>query len=181
MVTSTLRWLTATATRAGLASLTASSRWRPLAELLGFVREVLISSQYGTTSTADSFFAIQQIPTIVSTFVIGPFMIAYVPLYAKLRREGFASEGFARSAQLLLRVGVAITIGMIVVGSLVLRLQGPADQSPVGGFLVIMAFAVVPILVAGLATVVLHAEGHHVLAMGVAALAPGGCSSCCWF
>ncbi|MET0167736.1 MAG: lipid II flippase MurJ [Vicinamibacterales bacterium] len=145
--------------------------------LLGFAREVLISSQYGTGPAAEAFFTVQQVPTIVSSFVFGPFMIAYVPYYAGLRLSGIEGEAFRRTYRTAVRIGLLITILMLIVGSGSVRLElGPSigEERLIGTFLQILALSILPLIVSGLATVVLHARGHHVLAMAIAALAPAG-------
>lgn len=145
--------------------------------LLGFVREVLISSLYGTSVIADSFFTVQLVPTFVSTFLLGPLMIVYVPHYVALREAGTEGATFERTVRTAMRVGALITAAMIVVGvSLVLLRVGPAVEglSLLGTFTVILAISILPLIVGGLATVILHARGRHVAAMAVAALAPAG-------
>ena len=159
---------------AGILLITAGGR------VLGFFREVLISSQYGTTPPADAFFTIQQLPTIVSTFVFGPFMIAYVPYYAAMRTSGIERKAVEDSSRAALRFGVAITAVMIGVGVVLLWLNiGPAGgQGLYGSFTVILALSIVPLIVTGLASVVLNARGQHVAAMAIAALTPAGLLAC---
>jgi putative peptidoglycan lipid II flippase len=145
--------------------------------LLGFVREVLISSQYGTSATADAFFTVQQVPTIVSAFVFGPFMIAYIPYYAALRASGVEGKAFRRTLRTALTVGLATAGAMVLGGLLLLQFDvGPSvgGEHLFGSFSLILASSIVPLLVAGLASVVLHARGHHVAAMAIAALTPAG-------
>jgi len=165
------------ATRAGLLSIVGVLLITLGGRLLGFLREVLISSLYGTSAIADSFFTVQLVPTIVSSFLLGPLMIVYVPHYAALQEAGTEEEALVRTLRTGVRVGMLITAVMVVAGvSLALLNVGPvAEGRPLlGTFMVILAISIVPLVVGGLATVILHARGRHLAAMAVAALAPAG-------
>jgi putative peptidoglycan lipid II flippase len=145
--------------------------------MLGFVREVLISSSYGTSGPADAFFTVQQLPTIMAAFVFGPFMIAFIPYYAALREAGSQGEAVRGALRVTFVVGVVMT-GLMVVGGTLFSILGaasPSDsQSQFGVFAVILAWSVLPLLVTGLASVVLHARGQNVHGMAIAALTPAG-------
>jgi putative peptidoglycan lipid II flippase len=165
------------ATRAGVLSVLGVLVIATGGRVLGFVREVLISSQYGTSATADAFFTVQQVPVMVSAFVFGPFMIAYVPYYAALRASGVEGRALRRTLRTAMTAGLATTGVMILSGLLLLEFDvGPSvgGQRLIGAFSLILASSIVPLLVTGLASVVLHARGQHVAAMAIAALTPAG-------
>src|SRR4029079_16507952 len=94
------------ATRAGVVSVTMVLLITTVGRMLGFVREVLISSSYGTSGPADAFFTVQQLPTIMSAFVSGPFMIAFIPYYAALREAGSQGEAVRGALRVTFVVGV---------------------------------------------------------------------------
>lgn len=164
-------------TRAGVASLGLVLIITIGGRLLGFIREVLISSNYGTSAPADAFFTVQQLPTIISAFVFGPFMIAFVPYYAALREAGFESKALRQTIRTSLKIGGLITAVMIAGGWLFAWFDDAlaAGAHPhFGAFAVILALSVVPLLITGLASVLLHARGQHVAGMAIAALTPAG-------
>lgn len=168
-------------TRAGVVSVAMILIIATGGRLLGFFREVLISSQYGTSAPADAFFTVQQIPTIVSTFLFGPFMIAYVPYHAVLRASGIEREAIRGSIRAAVRIGVAITAGMAALGLASVLIEGRGAGSGrglIGPFAIVLAISIVPLLVTGLASVVLNARGQHVGAMVIAALTPAGMLGC---
>ena len=165
------------ATRAGVVSIVGVLLLTLGGRLVGFLREVIISSVYGTSVIADSFFTIQLVPTVVSSFLLGPLMIVYVPHYVALREAGMESATFERTLRSALRIGAFITAAMIVGGvSLTLLNVGPADDGRplLGTFTVVLSMSIMPLIIGGLATVILHARGRHVGAMAIAALAPAG-------
>ena len=139
-------------------------------KLLGLVRELLIASTYGTGEVANTFFAVYQLPVVVSSFMVGPFMLAYVPHYAALRDAGGERASLRRVVRLALVIGAAIT-GLMVMAAAVVHI---ANVGPpwTGSFMLILALSIIPLLIGGLSTVVLYARGQPLAAMTVAACGP---------
>lgn len=139
-------------------------------KLLGLIRELLIASTYGTGEVANTFFAVYQLPVLVSAFLVGPFMLAYVPHYAALRDAGGERASLRRVVRLAFISGAAITCLMVLAAAIV----HVADVGPpwVTSFMLILALSIIPLIIGGLATVVLYARGQPLAGMAVAACGP---------
>jgi len=155
----------------GVLLLTSASR------ILGFAREVLISSQYGTSVVADTYFTVQQVPFIASAFMAGPFVLAYVPYYARLGDAATRAHVVQAHLRSVRRVSGVIGLVMALAGLLMILLEvGPqSDGVPLfGAFTLVLAPSIPLLATAGYATAVLNARGEHVRAVVVIALAPAG-------
>lgn len=139
-------------------------------KLLGLVRELLIASTYGTGEVANTFFAVYQLPVVVSSFLVGPFMLAYVPHYAALRDAGGERASLLRVVRLGLICGAAIT-GLMVLAAAVVHFAN-VGRPWTASFIVILALSIIPLLMGGLAIVVLYARGQPLAAMTLAACGP---------
>ncbi|QQS10575.1 MAG: murein biosynthesis integral membrane protein MurJ [Rhodospirillales bacterium] len=76
--------------------------WTMLSRLLGFARDVAIAALAGAGPVADAFFIALKLPNLFRRlFAEGAFASAFVPLFARARREGGDAEAaaFAREAQ----------------------------------------------------------------------------------
>lgn len=144
-----------------------------LSKLVGFVREVVISSVFGVSRLTDSFFALQQFPLFVSNYLTGALNLAFVPHYAKLRAQGQHVRWLTNIAAFFLLVGIAATLAFVLgareIVSAYLHLTRDAVTV---GFAQLLALAFIPTVIVGLAYNVLHGEKKHTAAMGMAALTP---------
>ncbi len=142
---------------------------------VGFVREVYISGLYGVSDVTDAFFAIQQLPLFVSTYLFGAFTLVFVPQYAAAKRGGFAKEFLAGLLKVLVPLGFLLTALMVLgadrlvpVIAGVVRLSGGLASD----FAVILALSMVPTIFWGVGYGVLHADRQHVKGMLLAAVTP---------
>ncbi len=86
--------------------------------ILGFVRDMLFASYFGTTGTTDAFFTAFRIPNLFRRFVAeGALTISFVPVYADycvIKGEGEALRLAQKTLTLLLLVlAVIISLGMV--------------------------------------------------------------------
>jgi len=87
-----------------------------LSRLLGFVREMVLAYQLGTSPELGAYYAAFQIPDILNYFLAGGALsIAFVPFYTRARAE----QGEAEAARLLATVlGTMTTLAVIASGVL---------------------------------------------------------------
>src|SRR4051812_16240869 len=58
-------------------------------KISAFAREAFIASRFGLSSLTDVYFALQQLPITLATFMFGAFALAFTPAYAhEQRRNG---------------------------------------------------------------------------------------------
>lgn len=130
---------------------------------VGFVREVLISSMFGVSAITDTFFAIQQLLVFASSYMMGAFNLAFVPAYVHNVGTG-AREGFLRPLVMTLcTIGVVVSIvfGLLNAEQLAFLLGFTHPNQLLGAFSNILAWAVVPTILVGIAFGVLHGERRH--------------------
>ncbi len=144
-------------------------------KVVGFVREVYVSALYGVSQVTDAFFAIQQLPLFVSTYLFGAFTLVFVPHYAAAKRDGYAKQFLVGLLKVLVPVGIgATTLMMLGATGPVLSVVGigQLSGSPAVGFAVILSLSLLPTIFWGVGYGVAHAERQHVRGMMLAALAP---------
>jgi putative peptidoglycan lipid II flippase len=143
---------------------------------LGFVREVFISSHFGVSAITDVFFGVQQVPVVLTAYVMGAVPLVYIPFYVHAKENGRARQFVLASLKLMLLAGVAMSLFMIL-GA---RSWMPAiigvhhSDELVAKYSWLMSFSVPPSLCYGLSYCVCHAEGAHGKAFAIAASAPAG-------
>lgn len=57
-----------------------------LFKIAAFAREAFIASRFGLSNVTDAYFAFQQFPLILATFMFGAFSLAFTPVYAAEKR-----------------------------------------------------------------------------------------------
>lgn len=145
-------------------------------KLLGFVREVLISSMFGVSAVTDAFFAIQQLLVFISSYVLGAFNLAFVPAYIRNINIG-ATKNFLLPILVVFGcVGFVLTIfPFLFEGGFLIRVLGFKGSSLIiNDFARILAVAVIPSLLIGLAYGILHSERKHLSATILGIVSSGG-------
>lgn len=142
---------------------------------VGFVREVYISGLYGVSDVTDAFFAVQQLPLFLSTYLFGSFTLVFIPQYAAAKRGGFAKEFLAGLLKILVPLGFLFSALMVLgADGSVLKIVGIGRLS--GGlasdYAVILALSMVPTVFWGVGYSVAHADRQHVKGMLLAAVTP---------
>src|SRR3954453_24225098 len=56
-------------------------------KISAFAREAFIASRFGLSSLTDAYFALQQLPITLATFMFGAFALAFIPAYAQEHRK----------------------------------------------------------------------------------------------
>ncbi|MCA9912520.1 MAG: murein biosynthesis integral membrane protein MurJ [Anaerolineae bacterium] len=84
--------------------------------VLGFVRTLVLSAQFGAGEALDAFYAAQRIPEIIFVLVAGGALgSSFIPVFAR-QREASAEEGWKlASAVMTLSAGAAIALSTLVI------------------------------------------------------------------
>lgn len=137
-------------------------------KLLGFIREVYISSYYGISTITDIFFAIQQFPVFVYSFMFGAFNLVFIPYYVKAKKAGSANDFIYKIFLILTAFGGIITVLMIL-GSkeLLPQLVGvyKLNNNLSNSYSIILSLSIIPTIVIGFCYGILHSNQNHITAM----------------
>lgn len=129
----------------------------------GFAREVLISSMFGVSAVTDAFFAIQQLLVFASSYMMGAFNLAFVPAYIRNRIQGTNRKFLKPVLLVLIIIGLTISTILLILdeSQFAIILGFPVGSELLPRFGRILAWAVVPTVMIGVAFGVLHAERRH--------------------
>ena len=144
-------------------------------KIIGFAREVYISSLYGVSAVTDAFFAVQQIPLFIQNYMFGAFNLVFIPQYAFARQGGFSRSFLRALLKILVSVGLALTVLMLAgAQGWIPRIVGVTQRAEdlAGEFAMILSLAIVPLILLGLGYGMFHAERQHVKAILIEALSP---------
>ena len=144
-------------------------------KVVGFAREVYISSLYGVSRVTDAFFAVQQIPLFAQNYMFGAFNLVFIPSFAHAKQERFAGAFLKALLRVLVSVGFVVA-GLMFTGAYkwVPQIVGVAGvaRDLAGDFAQILALSILPIVLLGVSYGMLHAERQHVKAMLVELVLP---------
>ena len=141
-----------------------------LFKMAAFAREAFIASRFGLSSFTDAYFASQQFPLILVTFMFGAFSLAFAPSYAAEKRQ---TGRVAWLPGLLVYGGVlgalltALTIGL---APWLLRALNIAPAPHGVGTLTILSISFAPVIWLGIWAGVMIATGRNLLALFVTGL-----------
>ncbi len=141
-----------------------------LFKVAAFAREAFIASHFGLSSFTDAYFAFQQFPLILLTFMFGAFGLAFTPAYAAEKRS---QESVAWLPGLLLYgslFGLLLTMMTVPLAPWLLRGFTSTPSAHGGATLVILSCAFTPIIWLGIWAGTTLASGHNVRAMFVTGL-----------
>jgi glycogen synthase len=141
-----------------------------LFKLAAFAREAFIASHFGLSSFTDAYFASQQLPLILASFMFGAFSLAFTPAYAAEKRESGRVAWLPGLAMYGGALGALLTLLTIALAPSLLRALNSAPGPHAGVTLVILSFCFAPVIWLGIWTGVMIANGRNLLAMFVAGL-----------
>jgi glycosyltransferase involved in cell wall biosynthesis len=141
-----------------------------LFKIAAFAREAFIASRFGLSSVTDAYFASQQFPLILVTFMFGAFSLAFTPAYATEKRE---TGRVAWLPGLLLyggALGCLLTLLMLGLAPWLLRALNNAPAPQGVATLAILSVSFAPVIFLGIWAGVMIATGRNLLAMFVTGL-----------
>ena len=141
-----------------------------LFKVAAFAREAFIASRFGLSSFTDAYFAFQQFPLIIATFMFGAFGLAFIPAYADEKRKTGRVTWLPGLTVYGGTLGVLLTLLTISLAPWFLRAFsiGPAGQGR--STLVVLSCAFAPVIWLGIWAGITIADGRNLLAMFVAGL-----------
>ncbi len=95
-------------------------------KVLGFLREILLGSQFGATSITDAYLIAITIPNIIFASLVGALATTYIPVYSKVKLDK-GEEGSIRFTNNVLNT--------FVLGSVILLAFGMIFTRPVVSFI----------------------------------------------
>ena len=143
-------------------------------KVLGLIREVYISSHFGVSAVTDGFFGVQQLPVMMMSYMMGAFTLAFIPHYVAVREQGRQIK-FLKDLLITVTVVAGIATIAMVAGAnrLIPAIVGIHSGSHlIGQFSIVLAAAVLPSAIVGVAYSLCHAEGEHSKAMLLATTGP---------
>jgi len=139
-------------------------------KLSAFAREAFIASRFGLSSLTDSYFALQQLPITLATFMFGAFALAFTPAYAyEQRRNG----GVRWLSGLLLYgtiFGILLTALTLVASPLLLSLFTASPDAGTQSTLRILSLCYAPIIAIGICAGICTSYGRNLWSMTLTGL-----------
>ena len=141
-----------------------------LFKIAAFAREAFIASHFGLSSFTDAYFAFQQFPLMVMTFMFGAFGLAFAPAYATEKR----AEGTVKWLPGLVlygsALGILLTLVTAVLSPSLLHIFTSAPSDHGAATLVVLSCTFAPVVWLGIWAGVTIANGRNLAAMFVAGL-----------
>ncbi|MBI5671574.1 MAG: murein biosynthesis integral membrane protein MurJ [Chloroflexi bacterium] len=139
--------------------------------VLGFVRVLIVSRQFGTSAALDAFLAAQQIPELIFVLVAGGALgSSFIPIYARLRETDQDEAWRLASAVMTLAALAALALGALVivlapwlVGNLLLRDKPPEAQALTVDLMRLMMVTPFIFSISGLVMGILQSHGLFLL------------------
>jgi len=141
-----------------------------LFKIVGFAREAFIASHFGLSNFTDAYFAFQQFPLMLATFMFGAFALAFTPAYAAERREGRKVEWLPGLLLYGSSLGILLTLATFVFTPWLLPAFTSSPSAHSAGTLMILGCAFAPVLWLGIWVGTTIANGNNLRAMFVAGL-----------
>lgn len=139
--------------------------------VLGFVRVLIVSRQFGTSAALDAFLAAQQIPELIFVLVAGGALgSSFIPIYARLRETDEDQAWRLASAVTTLAALAAALLGLLVVilapwlvSNLLLRDKPPEAQALTVDLMRLMMVTPFIFSISGLVMGILQSHGLFLL------------------
>ena len=141
-----------------------------LFKIAAFAREAFIASRFGLSSFTDAYFAFQQLPLMLATFMFGAFGLAFIPAQAFQKRQ---TDGLAWLPALTVyggAIGMLLTLVAAVLSPSLLRAFSIGPDAQGRTTLLILSCSFAPIIWLGIWAGKTIADGRNVLAMFVTGL-----------
>jgi putative peptidoglycan lipid II flippase len=136
-------------------------------KLSAFVREAFIAARFGLSTVTDAYFALQQFPFTLATFMFGAFALAFTPAYADARRRSGTVEWLPGLLFYGCLVGSVLTALMLAGAPFLLRMFARTPTSGTRETLEILSLCFVPIICIGIWAGISTARGRNLWAMSM--------------
>ena len=142
-----------------------------LFKLAAFVREAYIAAKFGVSGQMDAYFAFQQLPFTLMSFMGGAFCVAFVPAFAKAKQQREEGKWLAAILNFTAGAAVVATIVCIIGSPVFARLAGQSVNAGAANTLVILSLSFVPVVLIGICAGMCLGMGRNIIAMVVQGLA----------
>lgn len=132
-----------------------------LFKVAAFAREAFIATQFGLSNVTDAYFALQQLPMTLSTYVYGAFSLAFVPAFLRAHKEHGRMEWLPGLAIWGLTGGALFTAAMVAGRMQLLRILHIENSPDVSSTAILLSFCFVPIVAAGIWSEICNARGQN--------------------
>jgi peptidoglycan biosynthesis protein MviN/MurJ (putative lipid II flippase) len=149
----------------GLALATSS-----LFKVAAFAREAFIAAKFGLSAVTDVYFALQQLPLILATFMFGAFMLAFAPAFADSRRSGSTVAWLPGLTIIGVLTGLSLTGLTLAAAPLLLQVVQTDDSASAWNTLRILSAAFAPIVCIGIWAGICTASGRNLRTMTITGL-----------
>ena len=138
-----------------------------LFKVAAFAREAFIAARFGLTSVTDAYFAIQQFPLALATYVYGAFSLAFVPAYIRSRDENGAVGWLPGLVAWGVLGGTLLTLLMAGAQSALVNSLHIQNSPDVRSTVILLSFCFVPIIMTGLWMSICTSRGHNLWALSM--------------
>jgi len=141
-----------------------------LFKIAAFGREAFIASHFGLSNLTDSYFAFQQFPLMLMTFMFGAFGLAFTPAYAEEKRRAGKVEWMPGLLLYGSLFGLVLTLTTAVLAPVLLASFTSVPSAHSAATLVILAWTFAPMIWLGIWAGARLADGRNISAMVVTGL-----------
>ena len=137
-------------------------------KIAAFAREAFIAARFGLSAITDAYFALQQFPITLATYMYGAFALAFVPAYLQARKRN--NETAAWIPGLLIwcfLAGTALTVLMSLGSSWLVGTLHIQNSIDVHTTVVLLSLCFAPITLIGIWASICTARGHNLWAMSM--------------
>src|SRR3954462_15577962 len=139
-------------------------------KISAFARGAFIASRFGLSSLTDAYFALQQLPLTLATFMFGAFALAFTPAYANAKRR----DGSVRWLPALLLYGtlfgLLLTAMTLLASPLLLKLFTASPDAGTQSTLTILSICYTPIIAIGICAGISTSYGRNLWSMTLTGL-----------
>lgn len=139
-------------------------------KLSAFAREAFIASRFGLSSLTDAYFALQQFPVTLATFMFGAFALAFTPAYAHEHQK----NGDVRWLPSLLLYGslfgIVLTGLTLLASPFLLRVFTTSPDAGTQSTLAILSLCYAPIMMIGICAGICTSYGRNLWSMTLTGL-----------
>ncbi len=142
-----------------------------LFKLAAFVREAYIAAKFGLSGQMDAYFAFQQLPFTLMSFMGGAFCAAFVPAFAKAKQDSDGGRWLTAIVNFAVSAAIVATLGCIIGAPVLARLAGQSLNGGAGVTLKILSLSFVPVVLIGICAGMFLGVGRNIAAMAVQGVA----------
>jgi putative peptidoglycan lipid II flippase len=139
-------------------------------KLSAFAREAFIASRFGLSSLTDAYFALQQLPVTLATFMFGAFALAFTPAYAHEQRRSGSVQWLPGLLLYGTLFGLALTVLTMLASPLLLGLFTTASDSGTQATLSVLSVCYAPIIAIGVCAGICTSYGRNLWSMTLTGL-----------